>query len=100
MEMSMPFEPQSPMPRISSASLATSSCFNRRGCGQSGQASKNGQFLSRLAQDVLDLFVASHTDKGIERLLVHVVATALAINWTPTLQLTEPAYDRGTGTRI
>ena len=61
------------------------------------QSVQNGQFLSRLAQNASDLLVASHTDKGIERFLVYVVATALAIDQTPTLQLIEPAYDRGAG---
>src|SRR5215471_5064112 len=61
------------------------------------QSIQNGQFLGRLAQYSSDLFVASHTDKGIERLLVHVVAAALAIDQTPTLQLIEPAGDCSTG---
>ena len=47
---------------------------------------QNGQFLSRLAQNASDLLVASHTDKAIEHFLVYVVATALAIDQTPTLQ--------------
>ena len=33
------------------------------------QSVQNGQFLCRLAQDASDLFVASHTDKRIERFL-------------------------------
>src|SRR6516162_8593277 len=33
----------------------------------------------------------------IERLLVYVVATILAVDQPPTLQLLEPAYDRGAG---
>jgi hypothetical protein len=61
------------------------------------QSVQNGQFLCRLAQKASDLSVASHTDKGIERFLVYVVATALAIDQTPTLQLIEPACDRGAG---
>ena len=61
------------------------------------QSVQNGQFLSRLAQNASDLSVASHTDKRIERFLVYVVATALAIDQTSTLQLIEPAYDRGAG---
>ena len=61
------------------------------------QSVQDGQFLCRLAQKASDLSVASHTDKGIERFLVYVVATALAIDQTPTLQLIEPAYDRGAG---
>ena len=61
------------------------------------QSVQDGQFLCRLAQKASDLSVASHTDKGIERFLVYVVATALAIDQTPTLQLIEPANDRGAG---
>jgi hypothetical protein len=41
------------------------------------QSVQNGQFSCRLAQDASDLFVASHTNKGIERLLEHVVVTTL-----------------------
>jgi hypothetical protein len=44
------------------------------------QSVQNGQFSCRLAQDASDLFVASHTNKGIERLLEHVVVTTLAID--------------------
>ena len=40
------------------------------------QSVQNGQFLCRLAQNASDLLVASHADKGIERLLMRVVATA------------------------
>ena len=61
------------------------------------QSVQNGQFLRRLLQDASDLLVASHADKGIERLLVYVVLTTLAIDQTPTLQLIEPAYDGGAG---
>ena len=43
------------------------------------------------------MLVAAHADKRIERLLVHIVATAVAIDQNPTLQLIEPAYDRSTG---
>ena len=55
------------------------------------QSVQNGQFLCRLAQNASDLLVASHADMRIERLLMHVVATALAIDQTPTSQLIEPA---------
>jgi hypothetical protein len=61
------------------------------------QSVQNGQFLCRLAQDAPDLLVASHANKRIERLLVYVVLTTLAIDQTPTLQLIEPAYDGGAG---
>ncbi len=61
------------------------------------QSVQNGQFLCRLAQHVSDLFVASHADKRIERLLVDVIVTAPAFDQTPTLQPIEPAYDRSTG---
>src|SRR5262245_49895094 len=60
------------------------------------QSVQNGQFLCRLAQDASDLFVASHTDKRIERLLANVVTTTLAIDQTPTLQPIEPADDCST----
>ena len=43
------------------------------------QSVQNGHFLCRLAQNALDLLVASRADKRIERLLVHVVATARPI---------------------
>ena len=61
------------------------------------QSVQNGQFLCRLAQDASDLLAALHADERIERLLVHVVATTLAIDQTPALQPIEPAYDRGAG---
>src|SRR6516164_4421928 len=38
------------------------------------QSVQNGQFLCRRVQNTSDLLVASHADKRIERLLVHVVA--------------------------
>jgi anti-sigma factor ChrR (cupin superfamily) len=61
------------------------------------QSVQDGQFLCRLAQKASDLSVASHADKGIERFLVYVVATALAIDQTPTLRLIEPPNDGGAG---
>ena len=64
---------------------------------QSGKVSKTVNSWSRLAQNASDLLVASHAEKQIERLLVHVVAAALAIDQTPTSQLIEPACDRGAG---
>src|SRR6516165_8168025 len=61
------------------------------------QSVQNGQFLCRLAQDASDLFVASHTDKRIERLLANVVTTIPAIDQTPTLRPIEPADDCSAG---
>ena len=43
------------------------------------QSVQNGQFLCRLAQNASHLLVTSRADKRIERLLVHVVATARPI---------------------
>ena len=40
------------------------------------------------------LLVASHADEGIDRFLVEVIVTALAIDQTPTVQLIESTYDR------
>ena len=48
------------------------------------QSVQNGHFLCRLAQNALDLLVASRADKRIERLLVHVVATGLARGRPPS----------------
>ena len=55
------------------------------------QSVQNGQFLRSLAQNASHLFIASHADEGIERLLVRVIVTASAIDQTPSLQLIEPA---------
>jgi hypothetical protein len=52
------------------------------------QGVQNGQLLRRLVQDASDLFVASHADKRIERLLVDAIVTAPAFDQTPTLQPT------------
>ena len=50
------------------------------------QSVQNGQFLSRLVQDASDLFVASHADKRIERLLVHVaIAAKIALETAGTI---------------
>src|SRR6516225_5837966 len=71
-------------------------CFNRRE-PSIRQSVQNGQFLCRLAQNASDLFVASHTDKRIERLRANVVTTTLSVDQTPTLQPIEPADDCSAG---
>jgi hypothetical protein len=51
------------------------------GIGQSiRQSVQNGQFPTSLSQDASHLLVTSHTDKRIERLLVHVIVTPLPLD--------------------
>jgi len=49
------------------------------------QSVQNGQFLSSLAQNASHLLVAPHAHKRVERLLVQIIAAALAINQAPAL---------------
>jgi hypothetical protein len=65
--------------------------------GRSTKVSKTAQFLSGFAQNVSHLLVASHANKGIERILMYVIVATLAIDQTPTLQPLEPAYDGSAG---
>ena len=49
--------------------------------GASGSSSlKNGQFLCGLAQKPARCLVASHADKRIDRFIVHIITTALAVD--------------------
>src|SRR6516164_997334 len=61
------------------------------------QSVQTGQFLGSFAQNAPHLLIASHTHKRIERLFVQVIVTAPTIDETPTLQPSEPAYDRSAG---
>jgi hypothetical protein len=47
------------------------------------QSVQNGQSLCRLIQNASDLLVAAHADNRVKRLLVHVGATAVAVDQTP-----------------
>ena len=60
------------------------------------QSVQNGQFLSSPAQSVSHLLIASQADEGVERLFAQVIVAALAIDQTPTVQPSEPAYDGST----
>ena len=71
-------------------------CFNCRAAVTPAKCPKRS-IRCPLAQDASDLLVASHADKGIERLLENVVTTTLAIDQTPTLQPIELADDCSAG---
>ena len=71
--------------------------FQLQGTKSIQQRVQNGQFLTGPAQNVSNLLVAPHANERIERLLVDVIVTTLAIDQPPTLQPVEPAYDGSAG---